>query len=375
MDAEGTETYAPTGNENSKGEFNLEYVKWRIYNNLNYQTIMKKYLLVFMMMSLALTVGAHDIEVKNADDVTIYYNYINEGTELEVTFRGSSYTFGGYKGNVVIPEEVNYMNRILKVTSIGESAFRNCGSVISGGLTSVTIPNSVTSIGDNAFAVNNRLTSVTIGNSVTSIGDYAFEYCSRLTSVTIPNSVTSIGDHAFYGCTRMTSVTIPNSVTTIGDCAFYECKRLTSVTIPNSVTTIGDYAFEECSGLTSVTIGNSVCSIGAKAFYCENLATVVSLIENALTIDFAWKSSYFPPFSQNTFMNGTLYVPKGSKVLYEDNDWNNFRNIVEGTPTGITRVTSDKQTPNAPIYDLNGRRLTEPKKGINIIEGKKVLIK
>ena len=322
-------------------------------------------------MSLALTVGAHDIEVKNADDVTIYYNYINEGTELEVTFRGEYYDGFpyGYSGNVVIPEEVNYMGRILKVTSIGEYTFWHCS------ITSVTIPNSVMNIGDFAFDMCNRMTSVTIPNSVTSIGIYAFEYCSRLTSVTIPNSVTSIGDHAFYRCTRMTSVSIPNSVTTIGDYAFNECSRLTSVTIPNSVTTIGDYAFEECSGLTSVTIGNSVCSIGAKAFYCENLATVVSLIENALTIDFAWKSSYFPPFSQNTFMNGTLYVPKGSKVLYEDNDWNNFRNIVEGTPTGITRVTSDKQTPNAPIYDLNGKRLSEPQKGIIIIDGKKVLIK
>lgn len=333
--------------------------------------IMKKYLLVFMMMSLALTVGAHDIEVKNADDVTIYYNYINEGTELEVTFRGESYAgYYEYSGNVVIPDEVNYMGRILRVTSIGEYTFGLCS------ITSVTIPNSVTNIGDFAFDVCNRMTSVTIGNSVTSIGICAFEFCGRLTSVTIPNSVTTIGTKAFYHCSRLTSVTIGNSVTSIGDYAFDECSRLTSVTIPNSVTTIGDYAFSGCSGLTSVTIGNSVCSIGAKAFYCENLATVVSLIENALTIDFAWKSSYFPPFSQNTFMNGTLYVPKGSKVLYEtDNDWNNFRNIVEGTPTGITRVTSDKQTPNAPIYDLNGRRLTEPKKGINIIEGKKVLIK
>lgn len=81
-------------------------------------------------------------------------------------------------------------------------------------------------------------------------------------------------------------------------------------------------------------------------------------------------------FSQNTFMNGTLYVPKGTKFAYKaSNSWKDFRNIVEGTPTSITRGTSDKQTPNAPIYDLNGRRLSEPQKGINIIEGKKVLIK
>ena len=330
---------------------------------------MKKYFLVVMMMLLTSTVSAHDIEVKNADGVTIYYNYINEGTELEVTFRGDSYSYYyEYSGNVVIPEEVNDMKRILKVTSIGEYTFSLCS------VTSVTIPNSVTSIGNHAFDVCSHLTSLTIPNSVTTIGICAFEYCSRLTSVTIPNSVTSIGNHAFDHCSRLTSVTISNSVTTIGDYAFYECSRLTSVTIPNSVMTIGDSAFANCSGLTSVTIGNSVWSIGAKAFYCENLATVVSLVENALTL--TWKSPRFPPFSQSTFMNGTLYVPKGSKVWYEaDDDWNNFRNIVEGTPTGITRVTSDKETPNAPIYDLNGRRLTEPKKGINIIEGKKVLIK
>ena len=338
---------------------------------------MKKYLLVFMMMLLTSTVSAHDIEVKNADDVTIYYNYINEGTELEVTFRGDEECYEcyyEYSGNVVIPEEVNYMGRILKVTSIGEYTFWHCD------ITSVTIPNSVTNIGDFAFDMCNRMTSLTIPNSVTSIGIYAFERCSRLTSVTIGNSVTSIGDHAFYYCTRMTSVSIGNSVTSIGDCAFDECSRLTSVTIGNSVTSIGICAFKDCSGLTSVTIPNSVTSIGDYAFDCENLTTVVSLIENPLTI--TWYVS-LPvaghraiAFSQNTFMNGTLYVPKGTKFAYKAKEgWKDFRNIVEGTPTSITRVTLDKETPNTPIYDLNGRKLAEPQKGINIIDGKKVLIK
>jgi len=149
------------------------------------------------MILLPLVASAHDIEVQNADGVTFYYNYINNGTELEVTFRGSHYDSysNEYQGNVAIPEEVTYMNRTRKVTSIGELAFYICYS-----LTSVTIPNSVTSIEEWAFYGCSGLTSVTIGNGVTSIGNGAFYQCTGLTSVTIPNSVTSIGEAAFTCC-------------------------------------------------------------------------------------------------------------------------------------------------------------------------------
>ena len=147
------------------------------------------------------------------------------------------------------------------VTSIGYEAFYGCS-----GLTSVTIGNSVTGIGSSAFRDCSGLTSVTIGNSVTSIGDNAFYECRGLKSVTIPNSVTSIGSSAFWNCYSLTSVTIPNSVTSIGFAAFYNCSGLTSVTIPNSVTSIGSCAFSGCSGLTSIEIPNSVTSIGSYAF-------------------------------------------------------------------------------------------------------------
>src|SRR5574344_1445398 len=222
------------------------------------------------------------------------------------------------------------------VTSIGANAFSNCT-----GLTSVTIPNSVTSIGDDAFSYCTGLTSVTIPNSVTSIGANAFSNCSGLTSVTIANSVTSIGDDAFLYCTGLTSIDvnenntkyssingilfnkdqstiicypariksqtyeIPNSVTSIGAKAFSYCSGLTSVTIPNSVTSIGADAFYDCRGLTSVTIPNSVTSIGAGAFSnCYRLTSVT--MGNSVTSIGAGGFSDTPWY--NNQPDGLMYI-------------------------------------------------------------------
>ena len=156
------------------------------------------------------------------------------------------------------------------VTSIGGRAFGECSS-----LQSVTIPDSVTSIGDRAFSWCTSLQSVTIPDSVTSIDESAFSWCTSLQSVIIPDSVTSIGDRAFWGCTSLQSVIIPDSVTSIGNKAFSDCKSLQSVTIPDSVTSISDSAFSGCSSLQSVTIPDSVTSIGRRAFSkCSSLQSV-----------------------------------------------------------------------------------------------------
>ena len=154
-----------------------------------------KLLLALLISMLGVKASAHDIEVANADGKTIYYNYINNKTELAVSYWGSSSSSYSYWGNVIIPENVTYNGKNYPVTSIGSSAFYGCS-----GLTSITIPNSVTSIGSSAFSGCSSLTSITISNSVTSIGNHAFYHCSGLTSVTIPNSVTSIGEAAFYEC-------------------------------------------------------------------------------------------------------------------------------------------------------------------------------
>ena len=303
---------------------------------------MKEQIRLLVLMLLPLVASAHNIEVQNDDGVTIYYNYINNGTELEVTFRGSSSSsyHSEYTGNVAIPAEVTYMNRTRKVTSIGDHAFYCCSGLTSvtipnsvvciggyafykcTGLTSVSIPNSVTNINYWTFSGCNKLTSITIGSSVRSIGYKAFENCSSLTKVivcnltawcgisfeglgnddnplscahhlysdenteiknlVIPNGVTSIGESTFINCYSLTSVTIPNSVTSIGESAFSNCIGLTSVTIPNSVTSIGNGAFSGCKGFTSVTIPNSVTSIGNGAFSsCKGLTLIT--IPNSVT--------------------------------------------------------------------------------------------
>jgi len=154
------------------------------------------FILIMLMSMVGLNTSAHKIEAINADGKTIYYNYINNNTELAVTYRSSSsynspYSYNEYTGDIVIPESVTYLNKTYSVTSIADGAFEYCS-----GLTSVTIPNSVTSIGNSAFSGCDKLTSITIPNSVTSIGGYAF-YNTKLKSVTIGTGVLSIGSEAF----------------------------------------------------------------------------------------------------------------------------------------------------------------------------------
>ena len=285
---------------------------------------MKQVFISIFLIALMSMVGAkayaYTIAVENADGVTIYYNYINDGMDLEVT---QGY---GYRGTVVIPEEVTYMNRTRKVTSIGNEAFKNSSS-----LTSVSIPNSVTSIGKEAFCNCSYLTTINIPNSVTSIGESAFQYCFSLNLTTIPNSVTSIGESAFEYC-ALTSFTIPNSVTSIETYVFRGCSLLTSITIPNSVTNIGVGAFLDCFHLTSVTIPKSVTSIGTAAFSGWDLPIVISLIENPFRIR-------NDTFSKNTVYNATLYVPVGTKDKYKATDgWKDFLFIEEGTGEGIAKL-------------------------------------
>ena len=203
----------------------------------------------------------------------IRFGYYGNANPLE--FAHHLYVNGNEVKDLVIPDGVTSLDNRFSgcvgltsvsipgsVTEIGKDAFSGCS-----GLTSATIGNGVTKIGEFAFSYCTSLTSVSIPNSVTSIGSAAFQYCNSLESVNLPNGLTEISTNIFLNCSALTSVSIPNSVTSIGWAAFMNCSALTSVTVPNGVTSIGQQAFKGCSNLSSITIPNSVVSIRARALY------------------------------------------------------------------------------------------------------------
>ena len=196
-----------------------------------------------------------------------------------------------------------------------------------------TTSNKSNGLHTNAFNVSitshtfeNGIGTIEFEDDVTIIGDYAF-YGSSITSIDIPNSVTSIGLQSFDSCDSLTSVTISDGVTSIGDQAFYSCGSLTSVTIPNSVTSIGGVAFEYCSGLTSITIGSGVTTIGDYAFSgCTILSSVTV------------KAIVPPTLGGNVFRYNAsgrkIYVPSSSVDAYKaTSGWSDYASDIEAIPT------------------------------------------
>ena len=222
-----------------------------------------------------------------------------------------------------------------------------------------------------------KIKKVVINNGVTNIGICAFCDCYNLTSITIPNSVTSIGRAAFMGCKNLISVVIPNSVTSIGASAFSDCKSLKSFTIPNSVTKIEKETFYQCESLTSVTIPSSVKDIGSWAFYaCEKLTSITDLAEKPQTLYI----DNMPSFEY--VYNASLHVLPGCKEKYER--WNELPlewwgkrqfKIVEDATTGIDVVKDTPTISSDKIFSISGQQLYKTKKGVNIINGKKILVK
>ena len=286
---------------------------------------MRKRLLILALALFAVlqTAWAYDFSATSPSGHTLYYEIISGTTNVGVVSPATDYN-SYIAGDVVIPDTVTYNSVTYTVTELRTISGYYGTFLMCSDITSITIPNTVTTIGDLAFLMCSGLTSVTIPNSVTSIGLGAFSNCTGLTSVTIPNSVTSIGlgaflnvKHIIYNGTATgspwealssqnnfvedgfvysdstktsllayigtsTNVTIPNSVTSIENYSFANCRGLNSVTIGDSVISIGTYSFASCRDLNSVIISNSVTSIGNSAFQnCANLNSVT--IGNSVT--------------------------------------------------------------------------------------------
>ena len=311
----------------------------------------KVFLATVLILSIGYSSFAHDFEVDG-----IYYSYVNKVSKtVKVSYQGSSYNSfdNEYSGTVTIPQIVQYSGVSYSVVAIGKEAFRDCSEV-----TSVTIPNSVTEVGLNAFYNTKWYKSQSDG--LLYMGDccLGFKGANPTGAISIKGGTRIIANSAFAVCSGLTDVAIPNTIAHIGEEAFYGCRKLTKFPMPASVTTIGANAFQECSGLTDIIFPNSVTSIGAYALYgCSSLRSIQSLnptpptcIENSL---------------YNCY-NIPLIVADGASERYATAlEWSKFTNIQEA---GIEEVQTDENATEVSRYDINGRLLTEPTIGVNIVK-------
>ena len=240
-------------------------------------------LLLASAIATSLSAAAYDFE-----SAGIYYNITGNNT-VEVTY--SDRDNNTYSGSVSIPETVTNNGTEYSVTKIGEYAFQ--GSAV----TSVSMPECITSIDYNAFSGCQNLESVTLPESLTTLGSYAFKACKLLKTIKIPSGVTAIPDQCFDGCSLLESVTIPEGVTTIGDYAFGGC-NLNALTLPESLEKIGGYAFTGNKSLKSVNIPAKVKTIETEAFNSCGLTELV-IPEGVQTIG-------YNTFGRNSLQNLTL---------------------------------------------------------------------
>ena len=283
-----------------------------------------------------------------------------------------NYAFDGCSG-------LTSLNLPAGITEIGICAFFGCH-----GLTSLTLPASLTTIGSSAFSCTG-LTSLNLPDGITTIGYRAFESCSGLTSLNLPAGITEIGSFTFCDCSGLTNLNLPAGITNIGEGAFSGCSGLTSITLPASITKIDHSAFHGCMGLTSLTLPSSLTTIGSFTF--DNCSGLTSLnLPSGLTQidDFAFygcsglTSIYVygesvPKVGYNVFIGCDakkciLYVPKGTYDDYWLSEFGYFENIVEFDATGIDKTTTFTDVEEVSRYSVNGQRLAGPIKGLNIVK-------
>ncbi len=257
------------------------------------------------------------------------------------------------------------------VTKIGNLAFNNCGH-----LTSVTLPESITEIGELTFNRCHRLTSVTLPESITEIPYATFGYCNELQSITIPESVTKIGKKAFEDCTSLQTITIPESVSAIGEYAFSGCISISSVSIPESVSGNHYNTFIGCSGLTTVYIKSASSDrenkaradettpaeiFGGAALWldCDNIREVYYDCEHPL-------EGSESLFSDDVYPNATLYVKESARLeAISTTPWGKFLKIKAHDFAGIENIADDNGISGpTEVYNLNGLKVGNSTDGL-----------
>lgn len=353
---------------------------------------MKHWLLTLLAMFFSTNTSAYDFKADG-----LYFKILSSEENTCAVTHGDE----KYSGDIAIPSQVSYNGQTLMVTNISDDAFNNCHK-----LSSITIPHSVTKIGDSSFYNCFELTSVNMGNGIEAIGESAFEGCHSLINITIPNSVTTICDRAFANCSALTSVSIGNGVISMGDglycyggyfggCeVFSGCKALTQVEIGNvylmkrflhyymnsnyNISTLiiaSDYLYNFIPTVHSISYNNYYDGTVYNYFFFydnTNLKTLVCKTISPHTLESEGISS-------SQFTDLEVIVPTSSLADYQAADvWKDFWKLKGGAEeytTSIspaTKISNDKITT---IYDLLGHRLNAPQRGINIIDGKKVLMK
>ena len=287
-------------------------------------------MMITMLPLSAVTAFAADTASSTEQEISVgdykYAYTVNAGgsTATITEFRGPVDPKNTGPYDIDIPEKLgNYT-----VTVLGEDSFSTDDfdsplyDIHHTKIHSVTIPQSVTSIGKDAFAQCRALQSLTIDDAATSIGDWAFDECYKLTTLSLGKKITTIGDYAFYDCRILNNVTIPQSVTSIGDQAFGCCYGMDSFTIKDAATSIGEYAFWDCQKLETLSLGKNITTIGDDAFRsCYKLETIML------------------PAGLASFGNCLIGCPAGRKwdyhgnpinpigAIYYNNDWDHAKEL------------------------------------------------
>ena len=272
-------------------------------------------------------------------------------------------------GDIVIPESISYDENNYSVVRATNGAFQNTD------ITGITLPNSITSLGNSCFKLCNKLTSVKLPDNITSLGDETFMTCSKLSSInipntltslgefclafcnitklTLPNSITNLGNNCFQSCENLETITLPQNITNLPAYCFHDCKKLSGITLHEGITSLGESCFEGCSSLTSIKLPKSINKITGSIFNgcfenCSNLSEVTCQWDNLDGIDVS--SHTF----DNIFSEAKLYIPKGTTAMYKAKiPWSNFKYIIEEND-----ITEDAEKCQTPTISYSDKKLT-----------------